>query len=135
MPLVDILVDRLTLIPPSDTPDGQGGFVRSIGLPAPPGSLVGVPARVEPQRTGRRYVAEQGDVSVSTHTLFVQAQLLDSTGAVTMDVARQLDIDWHVRNPDTGDDYIVIAKPRLGRNFRGASVLLQADLQIVKGGL
>lgn len=135
MALVDTLVDRVTMIPPSDSPDGQGGVFRSIGLPAPAGSLLGIPARIEPQRTGRRYVAEQGDVSVSTHTLFVQPQLYDGTGAVTIDIAAQLDIDWHVRNPATGDDFIVIAKPRLGRDGRGTNLLLEADLQIVKGGL
>jgi hypothetical protein len=134
MAFVDVLCDTVTLIPPTDSADGQGGFVRYSAGATPNSSIRGVSARIEPQRQGRRLVAEQGDVGISTHVIFLQPYIYDSTGAAQTPIWGQLDIDWHVRDRN-GKDYIVVAGPRVVKKRWGEPVMIEADLQVVHGGI
>jgi hypothetical protein len=129
MPLQDLLRTPLVLVPPTDTPDGQGGYVRqTVGV----GTEQRVMGRIEPRQSNtRRLVADQGDVPITGYVAYLMAHQYDEAGSPTTPV--HLAANWRIRTPDA-TTYVVVGDP-LDAQDRFGPHHIEAQLERVGGGV
>lgn len=134
MPIEGYYTDLLTLVPPVDTPDGQGGYTRSTA--AANAGAMQVYGLVEARGgQGRRLVTDAGDIIISTHQALLPPYLRQPDGQLGEAIAGVLTADWHVIGPDA-TDYIVVAPPRPAKRLHSRDIHhLEVDLQVVGGGI
>ncbi len=129
----DLFTDVLTIIPPSDTADLQGGVIRSTAASA---ASMQVPGRIEDvrhERGVRTLHTEVGDVSIITHRCFVPYALYNPDGSVKQLVT--IPTDSHIRNQNNLDYLVVGGTPRKAIGRFGMITHLEIELQEIAGAI